>query len=467
MRDALDKIIGETADREVLHRAITVLVERLGWHPAQQTQGGWYTELSISYLSKAAECAIGTAHTAWHIVRGVLQWQSIPIGEVRSRQLLLRRRGVGQRWGQHLVLSDDARRACAATVQRRGAPEVEHEWREVDVVRRRAARCPWHDDRNPSAIWNIDHGGQTACLVCMCCKDSQGRALVALAERTATGRWRARLSARTLGLQVGRGRPVSETLLATPPPSTGGKPSTPTTTEESAKQRTPLDLPETSRRGEVVLGRLSRRGMDRRASGADDLISVLRSADARSGDMDWGSAILAADTDQGDHHHPDRLVSVQRLRPIEWRRAGSSARPSRWRPIEQRWVLVDLDGLSSPLRDRNDVASFVARVQELADTDAWLDGSFAVVRTSEEGVQIWLRLVCSVNPERFAAARTARAWQAGLGAALADHLESAGLGRPKVDLSATGSHRYGRRPGWRVKDGQAVRACLLASKEAA
>lgn len=207
--------------------------------------------------------------------------------------------------------------------------------------------------------------------------------------------------------------------------------------------------------------------MARRSSDRHSLLDVLRSADSRSGDRDWGSAIVAADSDSPSAEHPDRLVSVQKMRPIEWRSNGRFSKPSKWRPIEQRWVLLDLDGMVDPLVSRTDVDRFVGRVGEIASTDSWLDGAHAVVRTSSSGVQIWMRLVESVDPERFADSRPVRWWLRGIGETLADEIERLGLGRPKVDPSSFERHRYGRRPGWRVKNGEAERATLLAANDAA
>lgn len=467
MRDEIRSLLNETAGRPTLNRAVEVLVERIGWHPAERlSDGRHYVELSISYLSIRADCSLGTAHTAWHLVRGLLRWESARLSEVRSLGLSPRVRKPGQRWGQHLLVSEAARSSCRLAVAARSGVQVgEAEWRPIERVGRRAARCPWHDDRRPSAIWNLDPDGRSACVVCMVCRDSADRPLVALAEQIEGGEWRARLSARTL-----RGLPSGvETLQGFHP--AGAEPLSERTSDPDLSAepptRTLADLPATNRRGEVVLGRLSTRGMARRASGRDDLLEVLRASDARSGDADWGSAIASLESDEPRLAHPDRLVSVQRMRPIEWRSNGRYSRPSRWRPIEQRWVLLDLDGLSAPLISRNDVDQFVASVAEMASTDSWLDGAFAVVRTSASGIQVWMRLVCSVDPERFSASRSARWWLTGLGETLADEIGSLGLGRPKVDRSAFDSHRYGRRPGWRIKGERAERATLLAAEEAA
>lgn len=467
MHERVRSILSEVVGRPALHRAVSALVERLGWHPGEQVGADRvYVELSISYLSTRAEVSIGTAHTAWHLVRGALGWDSLPLSEILALGITPRTRRPGQRWGQHLLVAESVRSACRRVVEARTSIRPEQiEWRPIERVGRRAARCPWHDDRRPSAIWNEDPGGQTACVVCMCCRDESDRPLVALAERTPDGSWRARLSARTL-----RGRSGGvETLQVISRARREDREARRSEHEWSAEPptRTLDDLPVTSRRGEVVLGRLSLHGMARRASHRDDLLEVLRSADSRSGDRDWGSAIVAADSDSPSAEHPDRLVSVQKMRPIQWRSNGRFSRPSRWRPIEQRWVLLDLDGMAEPLTCRDDVRRFVARVAEISSTDSWLDGAHAVVRTSSSGVQIWMRLVDSVDPDRFSASRLVRYWLAGLGETLADEIDRLGLGRPKVDPSAFDCHRYGRRPGWRVKNGEPERATLLVAKDAA
>ena len=476
MRDEIRRLLDETAGRPALGRAVEALVERLGYHPAETVgDGRLYVELSIAYLSIRAEVSLGTAYTAWHAVRGLLGWESARLSEVRRLGLSPRRRKVGERWGQHLLVSSEVRTACRLVVEPRdsGGPVGEVEWRPVEGIRRRAARCPFHDDRRPSAIWNLDAGGTTACLVCMVCRDSADRPLVALAERDDDGRWRARLSARTLRGSTSISPSASSSLETLQVNPTTNAPNETATSldgglgESNSRPRTVEDLPAASRRGELLLGRLTVRGMARRSSARTGVLSVLRDAEAKSGDRDWGSALVAADRDEPTLDHPDRLVSVQRMRPIEWRSVGRYSQPSRWRPVSQRWVLVDLDGLSEPLSRRGDVDSFVDRVSEIASTDSWLDGAFAVVRTSETGVQVWLRLAIDVDPERFAESRSVRYWLRGTGETLADEVEGLGLGRPKVDPSAFESHRYGRRPGWRVKGGRVERATLLAAEDAA
>lgn len=478
MRTEIERLLADNVGRPALSRALAAMVERLGYHPAEPVgDGRLYVELSISYLSIRSEVSLATAHTAWHLLRGLVGWDSIRLSEVRRLGLSPRRRAHGERWGQHLLVDSEIRSACrmVATPRDSAQPLGEVEWRPVEGIRRRAARCPWHDDRRPSAIWNLDEGGRTACLVCMVCRDSSDRPLVALAERSGDGGWRARLSARTLrGSAPTSSRMPTATAIETlqvcsTATSSNGADSVGSAPlgEASSKTRTVDELPATSRRGEVLLGRLSTKGMSRRASARSDVLSILRDAEARSGDRDWGSAIVAAEQDEPSVDHPDRLVSVQEMRPIEWRSVGRYSRPSRWRPISQRWALVDLDGLSESLSVREDVDSFVDRVERIASTDSWLSGGFAVVRTSETGLQVWLELEVEVDPERFARSRSVRLWLHGLGETLADEVEGLGLGRPKVDPTAFESHRYGRRPGWRVKRGRAERATLLAARDAA
>lgn len=477
MLDSLLDLIAATADRPALGSAVAALIGRLGSHPAQRVgDSALYTELSISYLSVVAEVSIGTAHTAWHIVRGVVGWRSISVAEVRALGLAPRERARGQRWGQHLLLSPETREACRLARPIGPTSEEQVEWLPIERVGRKAARCPWHDDRRPSAIWNLDPSGTTACVVCMVCRDAADRPLVALAEQTDRGEWRARLSARTLSGSISDpafSGPDVETLQGCIRPSRAVGVSREDGPDLSARTptRTVAMLPPPTRRGEILLGSLASRGMARRPSSREDLLAILRSAEQRAGDRDWGSAVVATESADPKRAHPDRLVSVQSMRPVEWTettiRGRSIARPTRWEPVEQRWVLVDLDGLAAPLLRRGDVDRFVERAREITSTDSWLDGALAVVRTSTSGVQVWMRLARSVDPSRFGASRIARSWLRGIGAALADEIEGLGLGRPLVDPSAFRSHRYGRRPGWRIKNGEAERATLLVASEAA
>ena len=130
---------------------------------------------------------------------------------------------------------------------------------------------------------------------------------------------------------------------------------------------------------------------------------------------------------------------------------------------EMVWVLIDLDGIDRPLYRSDHVDQFNRSVGDIARHDCWLSGSHAVVRTSNSGVQVWLRLAESVDPDRFSASATVRSWLRGIGSTLCTVLDKLGLGIAKVDDSAFGSHRYGRRPGWRVKNGNPERATLLCA----
>ena len=222
--------------------------------------------------------------------------------------------------------------------------------------------------------------------------------------------------------------------------------------------------------GAVLLGRLSDNGLSG-SFAAGDVLATLRTADRRALSVRcWGYAMAA------EHQHepgndprrvlPDRLVSVSDMVVSDWRtftRADGSVfrQPARFRPASQRWALFDIDKLADARAGSS--AAFLDVVADIAARDRWLSGRWAVVRTSAAGVQVWLELADVCDPVRLARSVVGRSWLRGVGAEIRDGLRDVGAGSGVVDESAWSSHRFGRRPGWRLlSDGTAYLSRLVA-----
>jgi hypothetical protein len=493
-----------------LRRATAALIQRIATRPRQALDDGTvYVELSIGFVARAARTSYGTSWTAWHAVLGVVGWQSIAAREAERSGAVLRVLASGRRWGQHLRLTRSALAALeevAHLVVSRGWVEdyVETQppgaTREIDIVRGKSARCPWHDDRRPSMIVNWREDGHTALAVCMACEASDGRRLSAHVAPNASGGWTARLSASTLrwwtgseidpDLDEGPVRPCAPTAAVAHEAAPWPASSLPTEAEaetervevSTAGRSIPgaLDLADDEEApGSVVLGRLDGAALQG-AQARGGLLAVLRRADARSLSTSetrdaWTSAARAARGSVGDDLRAflaDRLVGVQRMavatRRALLRRGVEVSIPDRWRPTAQEWVLLDLDRLGRGLgtRTASEVSALVEEVRSIATGDGWLRGDFAVVETSTSGVQVWLRLRTACDPIALASSRLARAWLRGLGRRVVGRLAAIGCGDSTLDESAWGVHRFGRRPGWRLlADGSPFRSRLIFAED--
>ena len=470
MKTELRDTLTELTSRGAVRSALAVAVWRLAVHPTQWTRGKRYTELSISYVSKVAEVSLGSAYTAWHIARGIFQWERISIRETRERSIVLRTLDTGQRYGQHLIFSEQVRKAAIDSldlvtpilldigIDPGASVDETVEWSPIEITSRRAARCPYHDDRTPSMIWNPDGNGRTGLGVCMVCRDSLGRHLCALVERDETGSWRAKLSKKTRFSVDSRLFERIQVHIHTPPP-----PPSPLSTIE-----VDLSLPRSHRSGSILLGKLDAYGNSRRPSRMRDLLDVLRHAESSSGDADsrraW-NAVARAERTGEDHRSmfADSLVSLDEFRVGSYEerivRGRSFVVPSRFFAVARRWVLFDLDRLDRALVIPSEIERFTDRVRSICENDSLLEGSFAIVRTSSRGVQVWARLAESVDPNRFTKSVAIRNWLRGVGREVLDSLGCGGI----LDESSFERGRYGRRPGWRIgKDGMPYRATMIA-----
>ena len=445
----LERLLSSSAGKE--EQALRALVWRLAVHPSQRVGRLHYTELSIGYIAKAAGVGRETARGAWHAVRGVLGWASLPLARVRSMGARVRALAPGGRWGQHLLLPAPCAAACDAVAARLGLG-AEHSgeptgpgWRVLAGVepqgRHRMACCPWHDDRNPSLLLNMNSDGVSGSGVCFACVDDQGQPL-RVYWRDHGGVLHAR-KARSVS-QQGQALCASGTIhnLQAAPQPQPGQPALPA-------------LP-----GRYLLATLTSDGMRRRASASPDLLAVLKYADRRSqGDRAWGTAAAAMHTGEGPGQ---QYVSADPMRPVEWTtiatKRGQVHIPTRWEPTAVQWVLADLDGFTGAPIDNSGLALGGEALERWAQGQPLLSGRVAVVRTSHLGVQVVVELAEARGaPRQWYATGEARA----LDAAALSVARAVGFSGGHADPAVHAAGRLMRRPGWRTcKDGMLTRSGL-------
>lgn len=419
---------------------------------ARPVRGWLYRELSVGYVAQAAGCGWETARRAWHRLREVLGWWSVVPQLARDLGAQVRELEPGRLYGQHLLLAEPAV-AAARQVVAPAAPVHGDGWLPLQVVSRPGgrlvARCPWHDDRRPSALLHVNADGRSGPGTCLACAGADGAPL-RFFWRLEAGSYRARLAKRsardTYGPSCGLG---TGTIYSKPPPAA------------------PAPLP--TRPLQRVLGTLHGQGMTLRASraGAVGLIDTLRAAD-RAAQREGVAEHLQAQTmrwhysQQDDYRRfvPDLYVSMEAAQTARWQefrlRDGRVVRrPCGWSPGVVEHVLVDLDGFAgSPVGDR-ELEAAGRRLARWAADRPELSGEVAVVRTSPGGVQVVFGLrQAQANPRRWWSTPQARELAHLLDEQALREVRAAGFQGGHADRCVHAAGRMMRRPGPRVtKDG--------------
>lgn len=437
--------------------AMRTLLWRLAAHPGQALAGRWYTELSVSYLHKVADCAYETAREAWRRIRRILRWQPVHPQAVRNMGGTLRNRH-GRTWGQHLLLSPDVREAVTAWL----ASEPTYQdrtstWVEVQPIPRGSTltcRCPWHDDHKPSMVMYPNDDGVSGSAVCFACVDEKG-------DRR-TGYWRVQRGQYSMRMSAGSGQHTG--------PRTGQ--AIPTNT---LRLCTVLKRELRPSEHGHLLCRLGGSGLVQTRSKSVSLLDVLRHAERSTGGPAGEAALWKGVTDWdrrgGDHRDwlPELYASLDSMRVTRWRKVCMRDRefykPTKWEPVEARWIACDLDGFTdAPTGDQG-----LVRVGE--DLAAWareheaLSGEVAIVRTSHLGVQAIVGLAqARTLPRRWRRSTEARDLAGELDRRALDGTHAVGFVGGHADQTVHGAGRLIRRPGPRVdKHGLPYRSRLVWS----
>lgn len=416
-----------------LNTALRALVWRLSVHPSQEVGELRYTELSPGYVARAAGCCRETARQAWHMLRPILGWGSMPVSRVRSLGLSVRRRAAGGSWGQHLLLTARCVATVDALVAMLGLGEVHQgkpgsAWMVVDPLRKGAqivAKCPWHDDKRPSMLLNSNDDGVSGSAVCLAC-----------GVRAYWRSWEGITYTRKARCQL-------------PNQGTG------TIHNHGAQPRGAVGH---------VLAHLVGAGMRRSGSRIPDLLDLLGHAERMSKGQKAADAAWAAEA--RGVGPGDRYVSVDPMVPVAWRRIsttrGEVQVPSRWEPAEVRWVLADLDAFDgAPGGDRGLVLAGQA-LERWARSHPGLTGRIGVVRTSHRGVQVIAELSePAPDARRWHRSPAGRGLCTALDIAALAACRAVGFVGGHADQAVHAGGRLMRRPGHRLsKDGVLCRARL-------
>ena len=481
----LQRLVTEAPPKQ--GEAIRAILGLLGG--ATQADGWWYRELSIGYVAEAAGCGWETARRAWQTVRQILGWWSVAPQLARDLGARVRSLASGCLWGQHLLLCDGTVSAVRAVVPPVQAP-VSEDWRPLDVIvrpgGRLSARCPWHDDRTPSALLHQNQDGRSGPGVCLRCVDATGQPLRFFWVRD-RGRYRAR-PARGSG---GQGRDRGTVPGSPSPIPSGSSPGGLDSAGSSYGSETgtiyryphpgrPDPTPPTGPRTRT-LGTLSGTMTLRETRATDySLLALLRRADAQA---DREPEIRRLEAQAARWHYsaeadarryvPDLYLGVDEVEPCRWQSFSLAdgrrvVRPCGWEPVAASHVLVDLDGFdSSPVGSR-ELEAAGARLARWASEHPALSGEVAVVRTSPGGVQVAFGLRDRrADPRSWWRSSEARTLARELDAIALQEVRAAGFGGGHADPCVHAAGRMMRRPGPRIaKDGLPYVARLVFSCDA-
>lgn len=395
--------------------AAAELVSRLATHVRRPLgRGAWCTELCPAYLA-ATGVAHATAARAWDAVRRIVGWVELRVDDARRLLGGLRRLRSGERWGRHVVLTDDAVSQLRAAALDLGRPSEPAGAVPVAVAWSRRGDgwtcCPWHAERRPSL--HLLASGAAHCFGC---------------DRT--GRW----------LRVGAGVVVAPAIApgqqvrdgghtrraeGPDPAATRPRPATPESTPSEPVARL------TIRNGRATTTR----------SRLTDLLDVVerwdRTADGRL--ARYGVADEYAATG------PSVVTS--------WTQVRAAWIPSGRATTAARWIAVDLDGPDGLRMLRTGWAGRVIRASVGATPGA--TGAGFVVRTSGGCLQVAVEVVRPVPVRALPPVASAT----GIAAEAAARAEG-------FDVRADGAYlgRLVRLPGWRIaKDGSPFRVHVAGS----
>lgn len=409
----------------------------------QWTHGKGYVESCPAYLAAMDGVTRWSAAQSWETLRSTVDWLEVSTLDALDLGVQLRTlpRGV-RRGGRHLLLEPwmvQALDKVSGWTERPPGESVT-----VPVTRRVrqvlsspgkrcvAVSCPHHKDRDPSMVLWSNGGG-----MCMSC----GARVAWSFEQDSIRLFTSRNPSKKL-----------DRYNLIPPQDTqdprtgpvGGRVVTKSTRRTVVgavltEYRTPGGSWKRARSGGHVL-----RG---------DLLDVLQRADERSQRRTVVERVRVASQLVGDLPGraaiPDLLVSVSCLGRESWKDA--------WESKLQRWVLVDLDDI-----DLDGASDLMRLAGDVISNEEEASGRYAIVRTSRTGLQVWVELAhARYSPSEWCADHRVRRWFADFSTKVLNAVRSGGASGGHVDPSSLAAGRFGRRPGWRWKNGHVYRAHLV------
>lgn len=329
------------------------------------------------------------------------------------------------------------------------------------------ARCPFHDDKNPSTyfIWNRD--GHTAGGICYACKGRKGGLrLFAVREGDTILVRKAASETSAKDAHFLSGTIYSETTHVHHATPTASEPTDPLICDFDFFDR--IALRHVTRvtsqlRGTDSLGH--NYGMEQRRTSCVSLLSILERAQSRLDTTDESTQIAYAASQDSDldprQFIPDRFVGLDYYTAAN-RFVARNGRifATKWTAAATSHVLVDLDGFTDAPVSSDALLKVKNRIEALAD-HANFSGEVAVVRTSHRGLHVVFGLSALHTPAWFSRA-SVRSFLLALGETALDIVRSAGFVGGHVDPATFAANRYVRAPGPRIdKTGALYRTHLV------
>ena len=444
-----------------------------------------------------------TVHAAWSTWQEILQ----PLVEegvvVRLPNLVARSayHWVGGDGGYppRLWVLPDALRSTARALLAELAPDLLNgvatesdvssgDWRVVVPLRAagasgwQACRCPWHDDRRPSAAVLLDAPGSGS-FVCHACPREDGRAgaMTAWVVRAPDGAWVARRTdavrdrATTTRPNVEHAPVYAPACVDVDAPSTDGHHVDQMVADVLVRVHRTVPV-SASRLDYRVDGAGVRHPAALRPTGtlAGSLVASMRRSDARSTSdrvLEYVAHVDALREARWQSrgvapmylHDPQGLIADRLYAVSDVRTEVVDARTHQQREhaVSVSRVLFDLDDLVGLTPTR--LAASIEQLRQVLDAQTCLGGEWAIVQTSPTGVQVVVDLAATRTLAWVTSAGVA-GWHDYVGRLLVSTLRENGVEDGHADPCALQALRHGRRPGWRqLEDGSLFRARLVAS----
>lgn len=368
-----------------------------------------YVELSVGFIAKGADVAFETSRRAWHWLKDRIGFLSVRIDLARRLGFKIRRLTKGNLWGQHLVLHGVSQRLldCVSALLSIAPATRLRQWKEVvpkKVGRSLMCSCPFHNDKRPSMIMNLNSDLITGSAVCFACKGANGNRLTAfwvkrgdkfLMSLSNNSKARNNVLQDQYNIKTSKTRAGDEACIKqnvtqaqrcdlTAFVSSTARVSTHNTLNRKAR----------SSKSKAVLFEI---GADksRKKVLTKSLISSIRNYEHKSlNDNAFSNAYTELSINACIK---DKFITVDDMVPREYREMSNSERtwyvPVSWKADTSSFVLIDLDKF-------NDApVSHVAGklLDKLANDHEFLDSGCLVIRTSHLGIQVLFRLKESVS----------------------------------------------------------------------
>jgi hypothetical protein len=477
----------------------------------------YYVEDCVPYVEGGGEgIGYSGARAAWKELEGLGIWEKKRGKEVEKEGFMVRTLRKGQRHGQHLVMS---REVWKGLKEIGGEKEVgrgqwfTEGWLPLQTVGNPVpggkgvgkpckVKCPYHADHHASAsIW-LNEDGKRGGGICFKCMKEEGGALT-FAVQVVEGKYMAKpkhmqesvskeegvwqIEGEVMACQT-RLEQIEQRVHPVAKPEEqagfgwkgyrggwGKKTIVYETDDQQAYWQGGMERIECMQTGVVQLERgeeYSYLSQARYASGSvyevlerENTMSLWPSRVQKA--LEWEAKKEQEEPGTGAWL-PDRLMHVSQVKyEKQWVGTPGNQFPVWANPqaLYQRNILLDVDHLEGKPEEVEQ--GVIAWVQQQTQTEQYWSGRYGVVRTSPQGIQVWMELDRMFPATSFFQNKQVQRWLLQLKQGIEQAIHAQG-GSGEVDTSAFAPGRLGRRPGWRtLRTGGVYRACVLALNKVA